>query len=771
MVAATKIMKRFYSDTFSPPDGFASSIRGDEVSAAEILAGGVRESDWSFPVLISTPDEDRQGDIVIPEGCDYSAYRESPIVYFEHQDIKFPVGKMRGPDGRFYFLVIPRKGILGRIWIRKPEAGDPSAFAEACKTVWVCVRDGLLNGVSPGFDPIGPVKELPSGGNLYKRWELLENSIVGVAAGRKARVIRDSFGPDDFDEQILKRFSPSVIKGLRTMTTATVAVAKHIRHEESRPEGHQWVLYNHDMTKVLGTHPSKEAAEKQEEAIKSSEHKKAAARVLKKLRKTVSGYIIPPEAISILKGLSESSGTEGGYTIPESEEGEGEEGEGEETKGFDEDDDEDSDVSKGIKERMKDYPEAEGHEVYFHPKEAAVWHTFPEGADEEHVKSIVADLGAVDGVKDVHSGTEKPKEEGYYQIYPGKERPEGEIEYKHEIKAQKRSKRIAELVKRGKMVYRMLRKGMFSWKVKKSVEDCVHAKVPKLIEEGYEQKQAIAIAYSMCGEKKGIIPSVAKLYAASVKKADDEEEGLEDGVDDDVVVDTAPNDTALDVTEDEGTGGPDGLELVQTAIENLEAALPRLEPERKGFWENIIKQIRDHGEETYPDEDFGGEDDKGRDDPELESKDEEPNEESLSDEMLARYKSYGVKKVKRVSIRRVKKSLQKDPEASEIVNKAANHLHEIGDMAAVYDKKGCVLKGYTASHHRNCRKLARDLDRLHGIITKDLEPKESENVPEPAKVEDTFDLDEIGPVVKGLSDSLAQMRDQLFTAAGKRRGA
>jgi HK97 family phage portal protein len=45
---------------------------------------------------------------------------------------------------------------------------------------------------------------------------------------------------------------------------------------------------------------------------------------------------------------------------------------------------------------------------------------------------------------------------------------------------------------------------------KDALGDCVSAKIPKLIEEGYPQDQAIAIAYSMCAEGKGLEAAIGK---------------------------------------------------------------------------------------------------------------------------------------------------------------------------------------------------------------------------------------------------------------------
>lgn len=45
---------------------------------------------------------------------------------------------------------------------------------------------------------------------------------------------------------------------------------------------------------------------------------------------------------------------------------------------------------------------------------------------------------------------------------------------------------------------------------KDALSDCVSAKIPKLMDEGYPQDQAVAIAYSMCAEGKGLEDSLSK---------------------------------------------------------------------------------------------------------------------------------------------------------------------------------------------------------------------------------------------------------------------
>ena len=49
---------------------------------------------------------------------------------------------------------------------------------------------------------------------------------------------------------------------------------------------------------------------------------------------------------------------------------------------------------------------------------------------------------------------------------------------------------------------------------KDALGDCVSAKIPKLLDEGYEQDQAVAIAYSMCAERKSLDQVIADRRAA-----------------------------------------------------------------------------------------------------------------------------------------------------------------------------------------------------------------------------------------------------------------
>jgi len=65
---------------------------------------------------------------------------------------------------------------------------------------------------------------------------------------------------------------------------------------------------------------------------------------------------------------------------------------------------------------------------------------------------------------------------------------------------------------------------------------------------------------------------------------------------------------------------------------------------------------------------------------------------------------------------------------AEHIKRAANHLHEIGDMSISTTEHGAHVKGYSAAHHRKARVMARALDRVHGFITKAEEVAEDEKL-------------------------------------------
>lgn len=122
-------------------------------------------------ITISTIDEDREGDVLVPEGAQLANYKRNPIVMFGHDHHGIPVAKTVS------LTVQPGRGIVADFaWLRD----DP--FADRVRNAF---EQGVLNGASVGFQPLA-YEPNGSYGFRYTEWELLEWSLVPVPANAHA---------------------------------------------------------------------------------------------------------------------------------------------------------------------------------------------------------------------------------------------------------------------------------------------------------------------------------------------------------------------------------------------------------------------------------------------------------------------------------------------------------------------------------------------------------------------------------------------------------
>jgi HK97 family phage prohead protease len=129
-------------------------------------------------VIVSTADVDRSGDIVDPNGIDFTAYRNNPVVLYQH-DHDEPIARcveVGVVNGRVEALV------------QFPEAGA----AEKSDEVYNLIKAGVLNAVSIGFIPLEysymDPKE-PWSGRRFTKSEIIEFSVVSVPANANALII------------------------------------------------------------------------------------------------------------------------------------------------------------------------------------------------------------------------------------------------------------------------------------------------------------------------------------------------------------------------------------------------------------------------------------------------------------------------------------------------------------------------------------------------------------------------------------------------------
>jgi hypothetical protein len=142
---------------------------------------------------VSTMDVDRDGEILLPKGCDLSEFRLAPQVFWGHDYTQLPIGSDNPPG----WIKADHKGILAKtIYATTPFAND----------VFTVKTEGHLKTNSVGFVPLRRLMpgeaeyqkaydELKEGGYDFRgkevkaiisKWLLLEHSDVGVAANPHA---------------------------------------------------------------------------------------------------------------------------------------------------------------------------------------------------------------------------------------------------------------------------------------------------------------------------------------------------------------------------------------------------------------------------------------------------------------------------------------------------------------------------------------------------------------------------------------------------------
>lgn len=128
-------------------------------------------------VIVSTPEIDRYGTIIVPAGIDYSAYMNNPIVLAQHASDKWPVGRCLG----FY---LNGENLEATMQIE--------CITENGKDLNSLINAGYVKAVSVGIIPIEKEEQTINGQTVtvYTKSELVEFSIVSVPANRGALIKR-----------------------------------------------------------------------------------------------------------------------------------------------------------------------------------------------------------------------------------------------------------------------------------------------------------------------------------------------------------------------------------------------------------------------------------------------------------------------------------------------------------------------------------------------------------------------------------------------------
>lgn len=127
----------------------------------------------TFEVVISTADQDRQGEIVLQDGWNLDRYKQNPVVLWAHDYSSLPVGICETLE-----VVNGNLTAKGRF-----ASAEANPFAQQVRRLYDA---GLLRATSVGFIP------LQMDGNVITQAELLEFSFVPVPANPFALSLREA---------------------------------------------------------------------------------------------------------------------------------------------------------------------------------------------------------------------------------------------------------------------------------------------------------------------------------------------------------------------------------------------------------------------------------------------------------------------------------------------------------------------------------------------------------------------------------------------------
>jgi HK97 family phage major capsid protein/HK97 family phage prohead protease len=129
----------------------------------------------TFSGIASTPELDRQGDMVDPAGVTF----RNPLPLLFHHDTKQPIGTV--------VLTATPEGILFEATL--PIVDEPGRFKDRVDEAWHSIKAGVISGISIGHRILaGGVEHLKSGGRKITKSEICELSLVTIPANANASI-------------------------------------------------------------------------------------------------------------------------------------------------------------------------------------------------------------------------------------------------------------------------------------------------------------------------------------------------------------------------------------------------------------------------------------------------------------------------------------------------------------------------------------------------------------------------------------------------------
>lgn len=177
---------RTISDTF--PEGISATVcERKEILMHMMYTKGEQSADDPWEFVMSDQSVDRDGDILMADGWDLSAFRKNPIALFSHSH--------RDIVGKWSNVRVEGKRLLGKLTLAA------EGTSELVNTVRSLVEQRILKAVSVGFIPkdFEPIKDRDgyTTGYRFTKQALHEGSLVAVPANPNALSLAKSLGASD----------------------------------------------------------------------------------------------------------------------------------------------------------------------------------------------------------------------------------------------------------------------------------------------------------------------------------------------------------------------------------------------------------------------------------------------------------------------------------------------------------------------------------------------------------------------------------------------
>jgi HK97 family phage major capsid protein/HK97 family phage prohead protease len=166
----------------------------------------------TFAGIASTPELDRQGDIVDPASMRF----RNPVPLLFHHDQTQPIGTA--------ILTATADGILFEASL--PVIDEPGPLKTRVDDAWQCIRAGVLTGVSIGLLPVKRAFErLSSGARKVTNTEICELSLVTIPANANAtiRLVKSLAAPPRQEKRMATQTAAEHVTALENKRAALTA--------------------------------------------------------------------------------------------------------------------------------------------------------------------------------------------------------------------------------------------------------------------------------------------------------------------------------------------------------------------------------------------------------------------------------------------------------------------------------------------------------------------------------------------------------------------